>query len=644
MQVSKIIVCTLAVLAGKELTNPALANNLETPCNQAWGGCMSNSITPSIHRNNIDWQQVQPLAVSAETVPEFSQPDLLFTAQNVEIWGASEELESIIRHTILTRPGGKTSRNQLREDVAAILDTGLFAEADFITTNTPTGLQVVYQVKPVVVRSLVLSGAQVLLPDVANKLFQPQIGTTVSPVLLHQGLEAINQWYRDNGYILAEVLDLRTSPDGTLTVVVSEGVVSEVNLRFVDRDGKTTAGKTQTDFLQPELQLKPGQVYRQDTAESDLKRLFQLGLFEKVNVAPRGDARKVAVTYNLLERSSLSINPGGGYSDANGLFATLGYQDFNFGGINQQLAINVQANFRDLQFNTKFTNPYRASIPNTLGYSVNAFRRNDLSQTFNQGIIPLANGDQAREDQFGGGITLMQPMGDLQASLGLNYARTSIRDASGNLAPVDKQGNPLSFSGTGIDDLVTIVFGLAQDRRNNPTNPTQGSILSLTMEQSIPIGSGSILMNRWQGSYSQYVPINILGGSIPDVLAFNIQAGTTIGNLPPYQSFNIGGQNSVRGYESGAIASGRSYVVATAEYRIPIVNPVGAVLFADFASDLGSSSTVLGQPGVVRGKPGSGFGYGLGLRVESPIGLLRADFGINDRGENRFQLSIGERF
>jgi len=68
------------------------------------------------------------------------------------------------------------------------------------------------------------------------------------------------------------------------------------------------------------------------------------------------------------------------------------------------------------------------------------------------------------------------------------------------------------------------------------------------------------------------------------------------------------------------------------------------VLFADFGSDLGSSSTVLGQPGVVRGKPGSGFGYGLGLRVESPIGLLRADFGINDRGENRFQLSIGQRF
>lgn len=605
---------------------------------------MRDSITPSIHRNHINWQQVQPLAVDVETVPEFSQPDLIFIAQDVQILGASEELESIIRHTIRTRTGGKTSQTQLREDVAAILDTGLFAEANFITTKTPTGLQVVYQVQPVVVRSLVLSGAQVLLPDVANKLFQPQIGTTVSPGLLHQGLAAINQWYRDRGYILAEAQDLRTSPDGTLTVIVSEGVVSEVNLRFVDRDGKTTTGKTQTDFLQPELQLKPGQVYRQDTAESDLKRLFQLGLFEKVDVALDGDARKVAVTYNLLERSSLSINPGGGYSDANGLFATLSYQDFNFGGINQQLGINVQANFHDFQFNSKFTNPYRASTPNTLGYSINAFRRNDLSQTFNQGIIPLANGDQAREDQFGGGITLMRPMGDLQASLGLNYARTSIRDASGNLATVDKQGNPLSFSGTGIDDLLAIVFGLAQDRRNNPTNPTQGSIMSLTMEQSIPIGSGSILMNRLQGSYSQYVPVNILGGSIPDVLAFNIQAGTTIGNLPPYQTFNIGGQNSVRGYESGAVASGRSYVVATAEYRIPIVNAVGAVLFADFGSDLGSSSTVLGQPGVVRGKPGSGFGYGLGLRVESPIGLLRADFGINDRGENRFQLSIGQRF
>jgi outer membrane protein insertion porin family len=80
------------------------------------------------------------------------------------------------------------------------------------------------------------------------------------------------------------------------------------------------------------------------------------------------------------------------------------------------------------------------------------------------------------------------------------------------------------------------------------------------------------------------------------------------------------------------------------EYRFPIAEPVGGVLFADFASDLGSGDTVLGSPAVVRDKPGTGFGYGFGLRVLSPLGLIRGDLGISDRGDIRFELTTGQRF
>jgi outer membrane protein insertion porin family len=68
------------------------------------------------------------------------------------------------------------------------------------------------------------------------------------------------------------------------------------------------------------------------------------------------------------------------------------------------------------------------------------------------------------------------------------------------------------------------------------------------------------------------------------------------------------------------------------------------VFFADYASDLGSGDTVPGEPGVARGKPGSGFGYGAGLRLNSPIGIIRADFGINAQGESRVQFGVGQRF
>jgi outer membrane protein insertion porin family len=123
-----------------------------------------------------------------------------------------------------------------------------------------------------------------------------------------------------------------------------------------------------------------------------------------------------------------------------------------------------------------------------------------------------------------------------------------------------------------------------------------------------------------------------------------LQAGTVLGDLPPYESFNLGGSNSVRGYDGGEVGSGRSYVLASAEYRFPIVPILGGVVFADFASDLGSGDTVIGNPAGVRGKPGFGFGYGAGVRIESPLGLIRADYGINDQGETRVHLGIGQRF
>ncbi len=71
---------------------------------------------------------------------------------------------------------------------------------------------------------------------------------------------------------------------------------------------------------------------------------------------------------------------------------------------------------------------------------------------------------------------------------------------------------------------------------------------------------------------------------------------------------------------------------------------LGAAIFADYATDLGSGDAVPGDPAGVRRKPGNGFGYGIGVRIQSPLGPIRVDYGLNDRGENRIHFGIGERF
>jgi outer membrane protein insertion porin family len=106
----------------------------------------------------------------------------------------------------------------------------------------------------------------------------------------------------------------------------------------------------------------------------------------------------------------------------------------------------------------------------------------------------------------------------------------------------------------------------------------------------------------------------------------------------------LGGTSSVRGYEDGDVGSGRSYVQATVEYRFPLISIVGGEIFADYGSDLGTGNAVPGNPAGTRGKPGSGFGYGAGVRINSPIGPIRVDYALNSRSESRIQFGIGERF
>lgn len=605
----------------------------------------SNSTTPAA-RTTAQAPVNNTSPPTNKTTPP-SNNDLAVTALDVQVTGASDELQQIAYKTIQTRAGGSTSPSQLDNDVAALLNTGLFSDARVSTSPSSDGIKVVYQVQPVIVRSLQLVGNKVLTPDVANKIFSAQIGQPVSVAALRTDVEQLTKWYKDNGYVLAQVITAKPASNGVISLEVAEGLVGNINVRFLDKDGKPTTGRTKEDFIKRELKLKSGDIFRVDVARQDLQQLYQLGLFDNANVSLNGDARKVDVTYDLTERSVRGVNVGGGYSGDTGVFGTISYKDQNFGGVNKQVGLNVQVGANNVQFDGNFTSPYRVSNPDMPGYSVNGFKNQSQSQTFDdnfQNPTESANYNQPTQAQFGGGVTLSKPVDGWNASVGLNYTRTSIRDDNGKVIATDQLGKPVSFSGTGVDDLVAVTAGISKDQRNDLNNPTSGSVVSLTSSQSIPIGSGSILMNQVKANYSEYIPVNLLGTKDPQVLAFNVQGGTTIGDLPPYMAFNIGGLNSVRGYGTGDVATGRSYVLASAEYRIPLFNPVGAVVFADFGSDLGTADTVPGEPGVVRGKPGTGFGYGAGLRVNSPVGVIRADFGLNDQGGSKVQFGLGQRF
>ncbi len=434
----------------------------------------------------------------------------------------------------------------------------------------------------------------------------------------------------------------------------AEGVyVAEVKIRFVnsrgeavDRKGNPVEGRISEDFIRGELKLKAGDNYSPEVVRSDLQQLQQLGLFEKVTVSTEEVGTDINVIYSVQERSARSFSASASLSDDVGVAVPLSYTDRTFGTNPQRLSVELQPSLRGIQYDVQFVSPYVAA-QDRLGYSVRAFGDRRISEIFNEDI-DLPNGNRVREIRMGGNLRFTRPLGDWRSTLGLNYTNISTRDRNLNIARRDELGNPLTFSGTGVDELYTVSFGAIRDRRNNPFNPTSGSILSLSTEQSIPLGRGNIVSNRLLANYIHYVPITLLGISeseaLPEMLAFNLQAGTVIGDLPPTEAFRLGGRNSVRGYDSGDIGSGRSYFLASGEYRFPVGRDVGGAIFVDFASDLGTGDSVLGKPASVRDKPGTGVGVGLGVRVRSPVGLLRLDVGIGDSGEIKFVFGTKQRF
>lgn len=593
------------------------------------------------------------------TPPTTTGPEPRVLVGEVIVSGVEGDLQNLVYQTIRTRPGRTATRSELQEDINAIFSTGFFSNVQATPEDTPLGVRVTFVVTPnPVLKAVRVEGNQVLPQKVVDDIFKDQYGITLNLKQFQEGVKQVNKWYQDNGYVLAQVLDApQVSPDGTATLAVAEGVVEGIQVRFLNKEGETTnaqgqiiQGRTREFIVTREFDLKPGDVFNRNAAERDLQRVYGLGLFEDVRLSlnPGQDPRKVVVVANVIERNTGSLAAGFGISSASGLFGTVSYQEQNLGGNNQKLGAEVQVGEREVLFDLSFTDPWIGGDPFRTSYTVNLFNRRSLSLVFDGGptVVNLPNGDRPRVDRLGGAINFTRPLpSGWIASAGLQYQRVSIRDFGYNISPVDQFGNQLSFSGTGSDDLTTLQFGAVRDLRDDPLRPTSGSLIRVGTEQSIPIGSGNIFLNRLRGSYSYYLPVAYTNFSPgPQTLAFNVQAGTVLGSLPPYEAFALGGSNSVRGYEEGNVGSGRSFIQATAEYRFPIFSVVGGALFVDAATDLGTGNSVLGNPAGARNKPGSGYGYGLGIRIQSPLGPIRIDYGINDQGSSRINFGIGERF
>ena len=121
------------------------------------------------------------------------------------------------------------------------------------------------------------------------------------------------------------------------------------------------------------------------------------------------------------------------------------------------------------------------------------------------------------------------------------------------------------------------------------------------------------------------------------VFAYRLKAGATRmidGDLLFIDRFSIGGGETLRGYEDHEF-TGDNFFYGNLELRKTLGKTFGLTLFYDYGDAWGlDSRTSFDGKGA----------YGIGLRLNTPMGPFRLDFAKAPDRDSQFHFGIGQQF
>ncbi|KAK6164159.1 hypothetical protein DH2020_001023 [Rehmannia glutinosa] len=290
-------------------------------------------------------------------------------------------------------------------------------------------------------------------------------------------------------------------------------------------------------------------VYSMLQGKRDVDTLLAMGVMDDVSIIPQpaGDTGKVDLTMNVVERKS-----GGGISGGGGISS----------GITSGPLAGLIGRIQEPQEHLSMeTNPMTPALPL------------DASQVELSIVGHLGQSGMEQLDLF---FRLTDSL----------FQRAGAHDEKGNPIIRDFFGSPLTASGNIYDEMLLAKLETVYTSSGDPGS----SMFVFNMDQGIPVSPEWLAFNRVNARARQGFAIG------PARILACLSGGHVVGKFPPHEAFPIGGTNSVRGYEEGAVGSGRSYVVGSGEISFPLTGPVEGAIFADYGTDLGSGPTVPGDP------------------------------------------------
>ena len=568
-----------------------------------------------------------------------------FVVSKVDVKGLEKISKEEVLKNVQLKEGDQFIPQQAIDGAQKIFQTGLFASVEPSVdreANNTVAITYIVEENPIV-KDIEITGNTLFTEAQLEKALGIKEGEMLNGNLLNPDNNGIVKLYTKEGYTTARIENINVSKEGDIKIGLTEGMVDSVIFKKVNskRENERSSEyraklRTKPYIFERSQSVKPGEILEAKNVEATIRDLYRTGIFtsiEPVVTGKENNPNARSVEFLVEERPTTTINGSISYGTSVGLVGGIKLADTNFLGRGQEASLNLEAsNKGDKTFDISWFDPW---IRNT--ERIQAGASVYWRETVDDDAGPL---DVEKVKRIGTRWTIGKGLNDKI------YVRLSARYDHYKEILGSKQINDKY-------NLIAITPSLIYDSRDNSFAPTKGIYSTLTYEK------GDLIKDKRK--YDQFeADLRAYHHTFfkdKNVMAYRVVWGSTGSGTPDALRFSVGGAETLRGYEYGKF-EGFNKFHATVENRTQINKTLQFVTFFDIGNAWQKSKIVNGKKVNTPDRHNaSNFadlkkGVGVGIRLNTPIGPLRFDYGWpldpeekgGQKTGGKFYFSFGQTF
>lgn len=582
---------------------------------------------------------------------ERGKVDTSLLVNSIEFIGNHYISTKELMEEVPVKVGSYFSKNKVIEGHKNLIESGYFRDVIPDAVKSGKGVKVIYEVmENPILNGVNIIGNTVYTTEDLMKVIKTEPGKIFNINTIREDRDRILKKYQDDGYTLTDVTDIGINGNLELEIYLSEGTVRDIQFKKMVTKQKGARRKPTDDVLKTksyvierELEFSKDEIFNSNKYDETVKNLMRLGHFKNVKYESRdipGDPDGKTIVLLLDEERTAILQGAISYGSEIGLLGTISIKDTNWKGKGQELGFTFEKSDEDYtSFSINFYDPWIKDTDRiSWGWSLykNSYEDDD-SKLFHE-IDTIG-----AKFNIGKGLTK-----NVRLSLGTKFEYVEEKARKSKFGK-NSAGEYIWYNGDvvkGMDDdyfIWSLFPSLTYDTRNHFWNPTAGEYAKLQLEGGYAGGYDGDIFGNITLELRKYHR----GFFKNNTFAYKVVGGIMTDSTKEAQRFWVGGGSTLRGYDGGFF-KGTQKLVGTVENRTQLNELLGVVVFFDAGRAWKQNGRDLEYNQDADFPDKVATTAGVGLRLNTPIGPLRFDFGwpVGDKMDSgmEFYFNMGQSF